>query len=219
MAARNRSRRSGVWPGQRIWAIGQPAKGPGRTAGPAADRRLWFNQFEGLVGHRRSIAVHHAAGQVRIADVEMRFRDDDHSLQAWARRRANGLRAHAGIAAWRNNVQNRIRDAKRSSAGRELGYVMVMCFNSLAELGRNNSGRLVVQASRLPKTWRLADAGGTPAPQAWRRADLLYRSSLWYPQSATSKSSSSKLPCPAGKTGESIRVAFTQVHRTPSSEW
>jgi hypothetical protein len=55
-------------------------QGPGELL-VARQTAALVDQLEGLVGHRRSIAVHHAAGQVRKADVEVRLGNDDHLFQ------------------------------------------------------------------------------------------------------------------------------------------
>ena len=118
MAARNRSRRSARLARPENLRHRPAGQGPGELLVRRQAAAL-VDQLQGLVGHRSPVAVHDAAGKVREADIEMRLGNDDHFLQL---RPGEALFwAHAGIAAWMNNAPSRNRDAKRSSAGRELG--------------------------------------------------------------------------------------------------
>ena len=45
------------------------------------------DQLQGLVGHRRPVAIHHLTGQVGVTDVEMGLGNDDHFRQVRPRRR------------------------------------------------------------------------------------------------------------------------------------
>jgi hypothetical protein len=52
------------------------------------------DQLQGLIGHRRPVSVHDAAGKVREPDVEVRLGNDDHFFELWPTRSVLGPSRH-----------------------------------------------------------------------------------------------------------------------------
>ena len=100
--------RSGVWPGQssRILRHRPAGDASRRTAARAAGRGSASHDLQGLVDHRRAVALHDVAGHVGVADVEVRLEDDDHLLdRRLGRRRAFSPRPRQ--VAWRIAANSR----------------------------------------------------------------------------------------------------------------
>ena len=59
---------------------GPASQGPGELL-VRRQRTALIDEFQSLVGHGRPIALHHPAGEVGVADIEVRLGNDDHFFE------------------------------------------------------------------------------------------------------------------------------------------